>query len=382
MDGSEENTTPIEGFISPAKNEFESEESKTLSFVVTNTSDQDVKVLTWYTPLEGFVNGHDENPIESPCLLVTNNGEVVEYDGKLKKRQPIPPEEAYVTLGAGESLSVDFDVNQAYQVSIPGEYSVAFVGKPDSEEGSIEFKYVSDSAGEDEENAAPREQKLGMPEANFTVKGSPEGEAGEAPQATRPTQGDLMRAGESVEGSQPDEKKDEAPASTGETAGAKAPIIVGEPSEQRKQETITAHNDGYGLVVATLAALGDNPNFLEWFGIFDTPRFDGVVNNYTVIRDTMQTTTFTYNLSGDGCDPGVFAYTFKGATTVWMCGAFWQALPLGTDSKAGTVVHELSHSIVRTDDIVYGQSRCRQLALSNPVQAVKNADSHEYFSGG
>ncbi|HEV8631557.1 MAG TPA: M35 family metallo-endopeptidase, partial [Thermoanaerobaculia bacterium] len=44
--------------------------------------------------------------------------------------------------------------------------------------------------------------------------------------------------------------------------------------------------------------------------------------------------------------------------------------------------HETSHFTVvaGTDDWAYGQSACKSLALSNPTNAVDNADSHEYFA--
>src|SRR5215204_2628076 len=170
MDGNAENVAPIVGFITTSKQEFESEESKTLTFVLQNNSDQDVKVLSWYTPLEGFVNDNG-TPIESPCLLVTrNNGEKVEYDGKMKKRQENPPEEAYVNLKARDSISVDFDLNQAYQVSVEGDYSVNFVGKPETIEGSIGFKFSGEENALEEES--PREQKIEIPEVNFKVVGA------------------------------------------------------------------------------------------------------------------------------------------------------------------------------------------------------------------
>ena len=53
----------------------------------------------------------------------------------------------------------------------------------------------------------------------------------------------------------------------------------------------------------------------------------------------------------------------------------------GTDSKGGTLVHEMSHFnvVAGTDDHAYGQSAAASLAISNPAQAVDNADSHEYF---
>jgi peptidyl-Lys metalloendopeptidase len=96
----------------------------------------------------------------------------------------------------------------------------------------------------------------------------------------------------------------------------------------------------------------------------------------------MEDTTFTYNLAGSGCESGVFAYTYKGTSTIWFCDAFWSASDTGTDSRAGTVVHEHTHASSGTDDIQYGQPGCMQLAISNPSNAVMNADTHEYYSGG
>lgn len=56
-----------------------------------------------------------------------------------------------------------------------------------------------------------------------------------------------------------------------------------------------------------------------------------------------------------------------------MCNAFWSAPVSGTDSKGGTIVHEMSHFnvVAGTDDIVYGQSGAKSLALSNPAQRFK-----------
>jgi len=96
----------------------------------------------------------------------------------------------------------------------------------------------------------------------------------------------------------------------------------------------------------------------------------------------MKSVVFTYDLSGSGCQSGWFAYTHKGDTTIWLCGNFWAAPATGTDSKAGTTIHEHSHSDANTDDVTYGQTKARALATSNPNQAVKNADNYEYYAGG
>lgn len=41
---------------------------------------------------------------------------------------------------------------------------------------------------------------------------------------------------------------------------------------------------------------------------------------------------------------------------MYLCGAFWNAPNTGTDSKAGTLIHEASHFTVygATDDWAYG----------------------------
>ena len=65
-----------------------------------------------------------------------------------------------------------------------------------------------------------------------------------------------------------------------------------------------------------------------------------------------------------------------------MCNAYWNAPLTGTDSKAGTLIHEMSHFtiVADTDDYVYGQTAARNLANTNPTNAVDNADNHEYFA--
>jgi len=68
--------------------------------------------------------------------------------------------------------------------------------------------------------------------------------------------------------------------------------------------------------------------------------------------------------------------------SVYLCGAFWNAPETGTDSKAGTLIHETSHFTENggTQDYAYGQTNCKSLATSSPDEAIFNADSHEYFT--
>lgn len=60
---------------------------------------------------------------------------------------------------------------------------------------------------------------------------------------------------------------------------------------------------------------------------------------------------------------------------------FWEAEATGHDSKAGILIHELSHfkDIGETKDYKYGDYECLKLAKFMPDRALYNADSFERF---
>ncbi|OQP53564.1 hypothetical protein A4R26_06190 [Niastella populi] len=62
--------------------------------------------------------------------------------------------------------------------------------------------------------------------------------------------------------------------------------------------------------------------------------------------------------------------------------SFWKyCKQKGQPSKASVIIHELSHfhDIGKTEDIIYGYDRCKELAKGHPNLALKNADSFECF---
>ena len=84
-----------------------------------------------------------------------------------------------------------------------------------------------------------------------------------------------------------------------------------------------------------------------------------------------------------GCKKRYYAYVYPAQPyVIYLCSVYWQAPATGTDSKAGTLIHEMSHFdvVAGTDDYVYGQTGARNLAITNPDNAVMNADNHEYFA--
>jgi peptidyl-Lys metalloendopeptidase len=131
-----------------------------------------------------------------------------------------------------------------------------------------------------------------------------------------------------------------------------------------------------------LATLTSNrPRYNTWFGTLSSGNLNTLQTHYDNIDESFRTKPMSFDC---GCtDTGVYAYVYPNQPyKIYLCPAFWSAPMRGTDSKAGTIVHETSHFTVvaGTNDYAYGQAACKSLAISNPSRAIMNADNHEYFS--
>jgi len=121
------------------------------------------------------------------------------------------------------------------------------------------------------------------------------------------------------------------------------------------------------------------PRYTTWFGGFTSSGWSKATNDYTAILDAFQNKPVTVDC---GCRKKYYAYVYPTQPyVIYVCNVFWTAPMSGTDSKGGTLVHEMSHFNVTasTDDWAYGQTNCKSLAISDPTKALDNADSHEYF---
>lgn len=84
-----------------------SAEAVMLEFTLTNSLDKKLELLTWYTPLEGFL---------SDLFIITNKetGEPLIYQGPMVKR--IQPDiEDYVNMPAMKKISTILNLSQAYK---------------------------------------------------------------------------------------------------------------------------------------------------------------------------------------------------------------------------------------------------------------------------
>jgi peptidyl-Lys metalloendopeptidase len=120
--------------------------------------------------------------------------------------------------------------------------------------------------------------------------------------------------------------------------------------------------------------------YTTWFGAFSSSGWGTAKSHFVSIKDALDNKPLTFDC---GCKKTYYAYVYPNQPyKVFLCKAFWAAPMTGTDSKGGTIIHELSHFTVvaGTDDWAYGQTNAKSLAISNPTRALNNADNHEYFA--
>ena len=123
--------------------------------------------------------------------------------------------------------------------------------------------------------------------------------------------------------------------------------------------------------------------YLKWFGTPDNAatvkgHLDAVAEKLSERKNPI---TARCNPPPPDCKPGYYASATHPWDYIAFCGSFFSAPDRGDDTKKGTVLHELTHMILNTEDHVYGQEEAMKLAAT-PQRALENADSYEYFVEG
>lgn len=306
-----------------------------IHYQLTNHSALDVLVLSWETPLRG---------VEDDLFEVSRNGQPVRYVGREYKRG-LPQPEDYIEIKAGQTLSAEIDLSAHYEMRDAASYTVQFVGhfhdrfaiKPAREGGDEKLLPISDA-------------DLRSPMVSLWVDGA------NLPMASEPVGvWNIEKAG--------------------------SVSFVGCSNTQANGAT-AGHSAAQGMAddaSAYLAAGLRGTRYTTWFGSYSSSNYATITSNFSKINDAVDNRAVTYNC---GCTSSAFAYVYPTRPyEIFLCNAFWAANTSGTDSKGGTIIHELSHFdvVAGTDDIAYGQAACKKLARK-ASRAIKNADSHEYFA--
>ena len=303
---------------------------------ITNTQDKDYFMLKRYTPLEGLI---------SPLFSITRDGEVVPYDGILVKRGP-PSEDDYVCIRAKTSVLSSVDLSEAYSFNSAGPYKVNLQTK-------ITF-FADKSTNSSTQLVVSNVQELSFIQ-NINQPKLTRGEVARQ----NVTLNDLSLKADSE----------------------RVPKFDGRYSSSDESTATTAYAAAYNVLYKSAESVTENPTLYKtWFGRAYSGYMNTVQGNYLSIKSAMERYTFTLYFHGPDCERDDYAYTYSGTTTVYFCSAYFSAPTLGSNSKMGTIVHEMSHAVAYTDDIEYGAEDCKALAKEYPSQAIKNADNYEYFS--
>ena len=293
----------------------------------TNVSDGPVRLLKWYVP------GTDG--VKAELFEVSRDGAPVEYLGPhVKRRTPLP--EDFITLAPGEHVSGLVPVSGLYDLSERGVYTVRF---------------AAEATGA-REVVLTRALQLDSNTLSLWREGGPGPRVPESQAA-----GTVTAQGLSYTGC----------------------------SSTRQTQLLVAWNGARTYVsnaASHLAGLrAGSTRYTSWFGAWSAGRRDTARAHYASLSTALATAPLTLDCTCT--DPGTFAYVYPSSPyRIYLCGAFWSAPTQGTDSRAGTLVHELSHFTVLagTRDHAYGQSAARALARTSVERALDNADSHEYFA--
>jgi peptidyl-Lys metalloendopeptidase len=311
--------------LSVAQSEFDSAQDVLVSVTVSNPTRHTVRVLKWFTPAEG---------VEEPLFTVTRDGQPVAYIGAHYKR-PAATGQDYISLRSGESFTSVVNLGDYYDLSQSGQYEVAY--------GVASFNLFDEKG-----NAFKFRDVLTSEKISLTA-------AGRVPTA-RPTPPPTpVPGGNSFNACTVEQQS----------------LLV---SARNQAKTYASNAENY------LLANTQGPRYTTWFGAYTSSRYNTVKSNFTDISNAMDNAGIAFDCK---CKQNYYAYVYPNQPyKIYLCKVFWTAPLAGTDSKAGTLIHEMSHFdvVAGTDDVVYGQAGAMNLASTDPNLAITNADNHEYFA--
>ncbi|OED36075.1 hypothetical protein AB833_28745 [Chromatiales bacterium (ex Bugula neritina AB1)] len=300
----------------------------------TNSGEAPVVLLPWNTPFEAELS-EDIFQIEDPVT-----GERSVYRGRLGKRGP-PATDQLIHLAAGGVATAEVNLPRYYSLEKKGTYLVRF-------EGRILFQFEDDLPGVALDSTQQFNTVLISSDAILI---------------------------------------DLAPAP--DTRAAKTSLFDGSCSTDQREEiaiavvaaeriTAAALND---LVSLEIESRPHSPRYLRWFGRYTGSRFNTVLNGFIAAEEVFANGTLRFDC---GCaEIDKFAYVRPADPyLIYLCPGFWGARLDGRDSRAGTLLHELTHfpQVRGTRDYAYGAVNAALLAQTDPSLSVLNADSYEFFA--
>jgi peptidyl-Lys metalloendopeptidase len=309
-----------------AQSDFRASQDVLVTVTLSNRTKQPAHILKWLTPADG---------VDASLFTVTRNGQPVAYTGAQVKR-PAATDSDYLLLEPGASVSNVVDLGDVYDFTGTGRYEISY---------NVSSYDLFDKKG------TPAKGKDALASDTISVKAAGRAAKGK-PTPPPPPPGPGQNAFNAC------------------TTAQQSAL-----SAARTQAKAYAAN-----ATTYLGANNQGPRYTTWFGVVSSSRYSAVTSHFTAISSAMQNAGIVFDCSSKR---NVYAYVYPDDPyKIYLGRVYWSAPAVGTDSQAGTLIHEMSHftNVASTDDVVYGQAGAKSLAISSPDAAITNADSHEYFA--
>lgn len=292
---------------------------------IANFGDEPLAVPEWFLP---------GGELDDPLFVIDVDGRKVDYLGPIVKRAA-PSEADFIWLDPGESRTATIELSGTYDLSAGGVYSIRYAAKS--------THIVAPAFG--------RAVALSSNPVSITIEG--------------------RRGNVRVEVGQ-------------KSAGGGGITYTGRCTAAQQSALLSAVDAATTMSGGAMSYLSASPHatsrYTTWFGTYSSAGWGTAKSHFTAISDAFNTKPLTLDC---GCKKSYYAYVYANKPyVIYVCKAFWAAPMTGTDSKGGTLIHEMSHFnvVASTDDWAYGQTAAKSLAISDPAKALDNADSHEYFA--
>lgn len=312
--------------IQVGKSYYSSTEDIIIELKYTNTSRHAVSIPEKLIPTDSFWNN---------VFILTVNGQRAKYIGRLYKWLD---RGVFIKLAPGQSISDKIDLSKLYDLRVGGNYSIQAVIPihADFYSSNVVYTFIEGRV-------------------NFTTS---------QPISTRG-----MRTYK---------------CSSKEIQALKTAFPI----------AVSWANQAYRFI-STTDDISKSKQYKTWFGKIKKPKdnkkritdkkpdpaqaiFKEVTENWRVVDQAISTKTVKFYC---GCTNAI-AFVFpQRAYEIYVCNEFFTWPIRGTNSQAGVIVHEMSHfyATANTDDYVYGEKDCQNLAKKRPIVAARNADNYMYF---
>lgn len=336
---------------------------------IKNTAKRDYYVLFRNTPFDSLHND---------CFMISCNKKTVEYDSIYAKRTPVTRNN-FVLVKAGKSKKITISLAERYYFCDGGIVTLDY--KPiifytAYLEYFEEFMHI---------------EEIRSVSKKFILLNSNE---------MYPTQGIKMRMEEMPEWNKIYKERYHS----ADTEFPVPSIILNKVShhEEKKQEfrsiVLESHYEMIHYICHCLNELqaenGEgNAHYEMIFGEYEEENCAAAQQVFTKVLKAVKNVVvykrnenFTVDaMTGISMDEDCYGYINKHGTLIYLCRPFQESRLSGADSRIGILFHELSHVYAGTQDIKMGtlgyseRELCIKLAKEDQKQAVRNADSYEFF---